>query len=170
MDAEINMDALLGIGGEAIVIERQNQAFKIIPLDGADAQTKKSIRKAHAEIRKILKAKNATIPTIAVPVEVATKTAPPVPNPKIAKTAPPIVPANQTAPPVAAPVQVAPEIEAEKVEFKVAETNLETTKILEDKSEFECSSIRHQNVINYENVTLDIVEELVAMIIGKYRF
>jgi len=38
-----------------------------------------------------------------------------------------------------------------------------------DQAVFECSSIQHPNIIGYENVTLDIVNETVALIAGKYR-
>mgnify|MGYP000169098399 CR=1 FL=1 len=40
-----------------------------------------------------------------------------------------------------------------------------------DQAEFECSSIQHPHVMKYENVTLDIVNEQVALIAGKnYTF
>ena len=182
---EIDMDALLGIGGEAIVINHQNQAFKIIPLDGADEQTKKMIRRGHARIRKIRKSKNAPIQdynlrsrkrsikkekSAAKRARVFEKRANCSYNLRSKKTAPPVAVPVQTAPPILTLpiIQTAPPSEQEKTDFKIAETNLQTTKVLKDKSEFECSSIRHKNVIYYENVTLDIVNGFVALVVGNY--
>jgi len=169
------MDALLGIGGEAIVIDHQNQAFKIIPLDGADEQMKRMIRRGHARIRKIQKMKNVPIQDYNLRSRKRS-----IQKEKAAAKRARVfekrancsynLRSKKKAPMVATPVQTAPPSEQEKADFKVAETNLETTKVLKDKSEFECSSIRHKNVINYENVTLDIVNGFVAMIIGKFIY
>ena len=54
------MNNLLGIGGESLVMKKfyekgKSFAFKIIPLDGADEEIIKSVRKNHARIRKALK-------------------------------------------------------------------------------------------------------------------
>ena len=255
------MGNLLGIGGEAIVIKFRNQAFKIIPLDGADDQMKTMIRKGHANMRKIRRTKNTPtkdynlrslkriiedvkVPTkrariaelcakslynlrsskaASVPTNTANKTSSPREDPNkiapvvvspppgalIAPAAPPAALIGPGAPPAAligpgAPPAaligpraqpaaligpraqpaaligpgappgalnaITPKTPQEKINFKVAETDVESTKALKDESEFECSSIIHTNVINYDNITLDIVHGFVATVIGKYFY
>ena len=40
--------------------------------------------------------------------------------------------------------------------------------ILTGKSEYECASIRHENVINYENVTMDLVDGHICLVAGNF--
>jgi len=46
---EIDLDHILGIGGESLVIQRNHgqgkKAFKIIPLDGEKVETKNKVQK-----------------------------------------------------------------------------------------------------------------------------
>ena len=44
------------------------------------------------------------------------------------------------------------------------------SEILSGRSEYECSAVRHDNIINYENVTLDFVDGHACLIAGKLRF
>jgi len=51
---------------------------------------------------------------------------------------------------------------------EIIESEKESGNILKNEAEFECSSIQHPNIIGYLNVSLDIVNEEVALLAGKY--
>ena len=178
------MNNLLGIGGESLVMKKfygkgKSFAFKIIPLDGAEEEIIKSIRKNHARIRKALKptkTKNPRKPTISGDKEPSnkkcqtannrpetSKTSPPISNPIEIKNKPET---SQNTPPI--PKQSSrPTAPTIVPEIEIAGENQETSDALNDQAEFECSSIIHPNVIEYHNVTLDIVNGVVCLIAGK---
>ena len=43
----------------------------------------------------------------------------------------------------------------------------ESLDLLTGRSEYDCSSIKHENVINYQDITLDVVNDQPCLIVGK---
>lgn len=117
------MDNLLGIGGESLVIRRNEKAFKIIPLEGGKDKI--------SEVQTFLQS--------------------------LSLTGEPTDPAKKT--------------KSQKIEdlSKYDLSKLAAgSKILENRSEFEMSSLKHENIINYENVSLDLVNDQGCLIAGKF--
>jgi len=121
---EINLDNILGVGGESLVakILQDKDAFKIIPLDDENDENKNRI----VEFQQKLKmSKTDRIKRWFT-------------KPK----------------------------ESEK-KVKMVEEMSESSNLLTGRSEYDCASIKHENVINYANITLDFVNDQPCLIAGK---
>ena len=53
-------------------------------------------------------------------------------------------------------------------DFAKSAEEARNSEILSGRPEYECGSIRHQNIIDYENVTLDLVDGHVCLIAGNF--
>jgi len=148
------MDDLLGIGGESIVIKFQSQsgliAIKIIPLHDSDPKTKTSVEKDQNVFKssKISKVSNFSRPkkNLTNKVRAAFKL-----NQKLEK------------------FEKVEEIEIDSTEGlkEIIQSEKESENVLKNEAEFECASIQHPNIIGYQNVTLDIVDDYAALLAGK---
>jgi len=109
---EIN---LLGIGGESLVAKimhgQVQKAFKIIPLDGVDGQTKNLIIEFQQKMN----------------------------------------------------------LNISESQFEKSIEEARNSEILSGRAEYEFGSIKHENIIDYENVTLDLVDGHVCLIAGNFR-
>jgi len=54
-------------------------------------------------------------------------------------------------------------------QFAKSAEEARNSEILSGRPEYECGSIRHENIIDYENVTLDLVHGHVCLIAGNFR-
>jgi len=54
-------------------------------------------------------------------------------------------------------------------QFAKSAEEARNSEILSGRAEYECGSIRHENIIDYENVTLDLVDGYVCLIAGNFR-
>ena len=54
-------------------------------------------------------------------------------------------------------------------QFEKFAEEAKNSEILSGRSEYDFSSIRHKNIINYENVSLDLVDGHICLIAGKIR-
>ena len=117
---KMNLDNILGVGGESLVakILQDKNAFKIIPLDDENDQTKNRIVEFQEKL-------------------------------KISKTD-----------------QIKRWISS-KEKAKIFEEMSESSNLLTGRSEYDCASIKHENVINYANITLDFVNDQPCLIAGK---
>ena len=122
---KINLDKLLGIGGESIAIRKNyglfaaEKAIKIIPLDGAKVQ-------------------NQVTPS------------PPYTG-GISSRLPAIFRSEKS----------------NQKTIKAIENLTEKSTPLTGRSEYDCSSIQHKNLIKYENVSMDLVDNGPVLIAGN---
>ena len=113
---EINLDDILGIGGESLVVRRFHgqdyKAFKIIPLDGESAQTKNQILEFQRKMN----------------------------------------------------------FNITEDQFSTSASEANNSEILSGRAEYDYGSIRHENIMNYENVTMDLTDGHVCLIAGNFLF
>ena len=53
-------------------------------------------------------------------------------------------------------------------QFRKSAEEATNFQILSGRSEYECSAIRHENIISYENVTLDLVDDHICLVAGNF--
>ena len=137
------MDNLLGIGGESLVMKFQEQsgviAIKIIPLDGEDTSTKLAVKN---DLKQFQITEN---PNLRLKIRTSTENA-----------------INKFRSITGRKPNLAGDLEIFKMERQ-------SGNVRNEQAEFECSSIQHPNVMRYGNVTLDIVNDQVALIAGNIR-
>ena len=159
---EINMDELLGIGGESIVIKQKNGkdlrkylALKLMPLDRIDENIKKSVEEDQNEENYVENNDSSFVDKFRLSIGMNPK--------KINKEKP-----NNIINAFDQHVLQHPESKSlvqQSRNGKSAPT--ESENVRNSHPEFECSSLNHPNVIGYDNVTLDIVDNYLALIAGK---
>ena len=161
---EINMDELLGIGGESIVIKQKNGkdlrkylALKLMPLDRIDENIKKSVEEDQNEENYVENNDSSFVDKFRLSIGMNPK--------KINKEKP-----NNIINAFDQHVLQHPESKSWVAPLKSSNGKSQTTEsenVRNSHPEFECSSLNHPNVIGYDNVTLDIVDNYLALITGK---
>jgi len=53
-------------------------------------------------------------------------------------------------------------------QFAKSAEEAKNSQILVGRAEYECASVRHENVINYENVTMDLVDGHICLVAGNF--
>jgi len=154
------MDDLLGIGGESIVIKFQSQsgliAIKIIPLPDSDGKTKSSVQNDQnlfktSKLEIVQEIEKVSVPKKGLMNEARRKFGMKQKFKEIEKI-----------------VEVEKLVEVEPAEpINLVKSKKESENILKNEAEFECSSIHHPNIIGYQNVTLDIVDDYAALLAGN---
>jgi len=149
------MDDLLGIGGESLVMKSQSQsrliAIKIIPLQDSDPKTKSSVEKDQNVFKtsKISKVSKESRPKKSLMNKVRST-----------------FKMKQRFEKLRTVDEIDIKLYAQEGLKEIIDSEKESEKIRKNQAEFECSSITHPNIIGYENVTLDIVDDYVALLAG----
>ena len=190
----IDLDNLCGIGGESIVIKQHKGqgksktligTLKLIPLGGAAQEIKTIVKENQSQIQQVVKSKRNTRKRTSK-VEEVTKSkisrssdeveiSPSDLNPK---DQPEIL--NQNLHSLGNPTRT---LESEFVgpsampkssvwkksfqkEFNIITASLQNTDSLADHAEAKCSSFKHQNIIKYQTITYDIIDDQLFMIVA----
>ena len=134
------MDDLLGVGGESIVIKFKIQSGRIaIKIIPLDGAEDSTKVFIQEDVKKIGKS------TLTSKVRTSTENTINSIRSKIGKSK-----------------KLTGDLEIFKIERK-------SENVLKNEAEFECSSIQHPNIIDYQNVTLDIVDDYAALLAGKIK-